>query len=182
MKITCWAPACDGNHRVCAWPTGTQKKMPGWLTPHSLWWPCVEEEPPSPSGWWRSPCKSLCLFLKSGRRHRELLLQILGNLQGWCRPKNTKISTKFDAHWPWSSILHNLWQSIFRKEQNPRYQGSCWETPECKYCGYQYKNASNMMNHIEAKHMSLQYNCDLCGKVCTTKNALNVHRHRNHRK
>ena len=51
----------------------------------------------------------------------------------------------------------------------------------CIECGYSRKNKVRVANHIEAKHIDSEgFNCDLCGKFCSTSNALQIHISRNH--
>ena len=52
----------------------------------------------------------------------------------------------------------------------------------CKVCG---KEGSQqlIMNHIEANHITgISIPCDLCGKAFGSRNALTLHKSRNHRK
>jgi len=54
----------------------------------------------------------------------------------------------------------------------------------CLICNYQARQSHHITNHIEAKHMQSghRYQCDQCSQVCPTKNALNAHKSRKHRK
>ena len=54
----------------------------------------------------------------------------------------------------------------------------------CLICNYQARQSHHITNHIEAKHMQSghSYQCDQCDQVCPTKNALNAHKSRKHRK
>jgi epoxyqueuosine reductase QueG len=54
----------------------------------------------------------------------------------------------------------------------------------CLICNYQARQSHHITNHIEAKHMHSghTYQCDQCEQVCPTKNALNAHKSRKHRK
>jgi len=54
----------------------------------------------------------------------------------------------------------------------------------CLICNYQARQSHHIINHIEAKHMlsGHTYQCDQCDQVCPTKNALNAHKSRKHRK
>ena len=53
----------------------------------------------------------------------------------------------------------------------------------CCLCNYQASRRHHITNHIEAKHMqsNFSYHCDICSKVCPTKNALNAHMSRKHK-
>ena len=52
----------------------------------------------------------------------------------------------------------------------------------CSECEYNSKYNHNVFEHIEAKHVgSLGYLCDICNKVCPTKNALRTHNIRHHK-
>ena len=55
---------------------------------------------------------------------------------------------------------------------------------KCLYCEYSGKTRQHVTNHIEARHMSglSSYTCDICFKVCPTKNSFNVHKSRVHNK
>ena len=54
----------------------------------------------------------------------------------------------------------------------------------CLICEYRAKQSHHVLNHIEAKHTVTgnNYQCDQCNQVCPTKNALNAHKSRKHRK
>jgi len=54
----------------------------------------------------------------------------------------------------------------------------------CLLCNYQARQSHHITNHIEARHMEsgISYQCDLCFKSCPTKNALNAHKSRKHKK
>ena len=44
----------------------------------------------------------------------------------------------------------------------------------CTTCDYQSKK-SNVQQHVETKHVSVQYSCHLCNSVHPTKNSLSKH-------
>ena len=54
----------------------------------------------------------------------------------------------------------------------------------CTICHYHARQSHHILNHIESKHMNSghSYLCDQCDQVCPTKNALNAHKSRKHRK
>jgi len=54
----------------------------------------------------------------------------------------------------------------------------------CTICHYHARQSHHILNHIESKHMNggHSYLCDQCDQVCPTKNALNAHKSRKHRK
>ena len=55
----------------------------------------------------------------------------------------------------------------------------------CKLCGYEAKKKHHIENHIEANHVQRNfkgYMCDICLSSHSTKNSLNVHRSKFHRK
>ena len=45
----------------------------------------------------------------------------------------------------------------------------------CSTCGYQSRNTGHMRQHVESKHVSVQYFCNFCDAACPTKNALQKH-------
>jgi len=52
----------------------------------------------------------------------------------------------------------------------------------CLECGKTASTRQHIKNHIESKHViSPGYVCNICNKFCPTKNALLLHRSRNHR-
>jgi hypothetical protein len=59
-----------------------------------------------------------------------------------------------------------------------------WKTEEgswqCAECEHQSSFLTNMKNHIEAHHISVdyRYNCPSCGKLFKTKNAFQTHKSR----
>ena len=56
-------------------------------------------------------------------------------------------------------------------------------TWQCTKCSYNSQRKENVTNHIEAKHMKTDgFNCDMCGKLHSTRNALRVHKIRTHSK
>ena len=53
---------------------------------------------------------------------------------------------------------------------------------QCLACDYQSKHRQSLQYHIESKHVnSPGHICQICNKVCPTKNALCLHRSRNHK-
>jgi len=60
--------------------------------------------------------------------------------------------------------------------------GKTRKMKKCKVCGKEGQKV-NIMNHIEANHITgVSHTCNICGKVRTTKNGLNVHKSKEHRK
>jgi len=45
----------------------------------------------------------------------------------------------------------------------------------CKLCGEYAHNRGNAMNHVEAKHLNVNYNCDQCNKSFRSRNSLKTH-------
>jgi len=45
----------------------------------------------------------------------------------------------------------------------------------CKLCGEYAHNRGNAMNHVEAKHLTVNYNCDQCSKSFRSRNSLKTH-------
>ena len=54
-------------------------------------------------------------------------------------------------------------------------------TWRCLSCDFTSKVSSNLVQHIESKHVSVQYNCEFCPKVCPTKKAIQLHITRHHK-
>jgi len=55
----------------------------------------------------------------------------------------------------------------------------------CQICSYQAKKKHHIENHIEANHIRRSfkgYTCDVCLSSHSTKNSLNVHKSKFHRK
>jgi len=53
---------------------------------------------------------------------------------------------------------------------------------QCLDCPYTHKARQRLQFHIESKHVDGPgHVCELCHKVCPTKNALNLHRSRHHK-
>ena len=51
----------------------------------------------------------------------------------------------------------------------------------CKVCGKE-DQLGNLMNHIEANHITgVIHTCDICKKICRSRNALYTHRYEKHR-
>ena len=60
------------------------------------------------------------------------------------------------------------------------YQGS--EGFQCSVCEHSSKSRQTMENHVEAKHVETQgWHCDICNKICPSKNAYKVHFSRHHK-
>ena len=52
----------------------------------------------------------------------------------------------------------------------------------CVDCDYTHSKKQKLQYHIEAKHInSPGHACDICEKICPTKNALYLHRSRYHK-
>jgi len=47
---------------------------------------------------------------------------------------------------------------------------------KCCLCDYTYNRRNNVARHIEAKHVDMQFKCDLCDKTAPTRHALYYHR------
>jgi len=45
----------------------------------------------------------------------------------------------------------------------------------CKLCGEYAHNRGNAMNHVEAKHLNVNYDCDSCTKSFRSRNSLKTH-------
>lgn len=53
---------------------------------------------------------------------------------------------------------------------------------QCTVCSITSNKKSNVKCHVEAKHLQTQgWQCHICNKHCPSKNAYNVHFHRNHK-
>ena len=53
----------------------------------------------------------------------------------------------------------------------------------CKACGYMSRVRTRALLHVEAIHVNTGgHNCPHCVKLCPSKNALNAHMSRYHRK
>ena len=52
----------------------------------------------------------------------------------------------------------------------------------CLTCGWETKLRARVWEHVEAKHVETNgYACPLCGKFCSSKNALKLHKSKYHR-
>ena len=51
----------------------------------------------------------------------------------------------------------------------------------CLVCGFNFKNKSSCLLHVEAIHISGGHICEHCKKFCPSKNALRTHTSRYHR-
>jgi len=47
---------------------------------------------------------------------------------------------------------------------------------KCGLCDYTYNRRNNVARHIEAKHVDMQFQCDLCDKITPTRHALYYHK------
>lgn len=57
--------------------------------------------------------------------------------------------------------------------------GGLWQ---CVTCGWETKLRARLWEHVEANHVQTNgYSCPICEKFCPSKNALKVHKSRNHR-
>jgi len=57
--------------------------------------------------------------------------------------------------------------------------GSIWQ---CLACGWETSKRARLWEHVEANHVETTgYNCPVCEKFCPSKNALKVHKSRNHK-
>ena len=53
---------------------------------------------------------------------------------------------------------------------------------QCCECNYASTNSRNVINHIESKHVTTTgVQCDVCQKICPTREALRKHISRLHR-
>ena len=53
---------------------------------------------------------------------------------------------------------------------------------QCLECGHTTMKKTNLIRHIESKHMHLEaLSCHYCNKMCPSKNALSTHVSRYHR-
>lgn len=50
----------------------------------------------------------------------------------------------------------------------------------CKACGYSGHNLQDVVRHVEAKHLNLEYRCKFCDLVTRTRLNLTRHLKRNH--
>jgi len=57
--------------------------------------------------------------------------------------------------------------------------GSIWQ---CVACGWESPKRARLWEHVEANHVQTNgYSCPICEKFCPSKNALKVHKSRNHK-
>ena len=67
---------------------------------------------------------------------------------------------------------------MIRIEGGDTKQGYRWQ---CSDCDYSSPYTTSVKRHIESKHVgSVIYECDICQHRVPTKNALSVHKSRNH--
>ena len=56
------------------------------------------------------------------------------------------------------------------------------QTYQCMECSFNANKKSTVLNHVESKHISHGgVSCDLCGKVCATRQAYRMHKSRDHK-
>ena len=69
--------------------------------------------------------------------------------------------------------VENFIQSNMQKSQD-----GLWH---CICCGKSSRVKTNIVEHIEAVHLETPgYSCDICAKICKTRNALRSHKYRDH--
>ena len=57
--------------------------------------------------------------------------------------------------------------------------GAAWQ---CLACGWETPKRARLWEHVEANHVETNgYSCPICEKFCPSKNALKVHKSRNHK-
>ena len=72
-------------------------------------------------------------------------------------------------------FLNEMIDTLMGKNSENRWQ--------CSSCDYNSARKENVINHVEAKHLKTDgFNCDTCWKHLATRNALRVHKIRNHSK
>ena len=76
-----------------------------------------------------------------------------------------------------SFILYELEYQINSKMTRDPLTGE-WT---CQDCGFETKLRQRMSQHVESKHIAADSTCEICMKRCPTRNALRVHKFRNHR-
>ena len=52
---------------------------------------------------------------------------------------------------------------------------------QCTICDKVVKTKNNLKERIEGQHLDNVYPCNECGKILTSKGALRMHMHRNHK-
>ena len=79
----------------------------------------------------------------------------------------------------YSSSLSAFEGQIRSKMSSYRDEDGLWK---CLDCGYRTKNNSVLYEHIESRHVDHPgYECDICSKFCSTRNALRNHKSFKHR-
>ena len=56
--------------------------------------------------------------------------------------------------------------------------GGLWSCAECEYTS---RVRTDIVNHVESRHVDSSVSCDLCGYVTKTRKALKMHKFRNHK-
>lgn len=51
---------------------------------------------------------------------------------------------------------------------------------KCGLCDYTYNRRNNVARHIEANHVAITFNCDMCTKVTPTRHAMYYHKKKAH--
>ena len=56
------------------------------------------------------------------------------------------------------------------------------QTYQCMECSFNANKKSTVSNHVESKHIRHGgVSCDICGKVCATRQAYRMHKSRDHK-
>ena len=56
------------------------------------------------------------------------------------------------------------------------------QTYQCMECSFNANKKSTLSNHLESKHIRHGgVSCDLCGKICATRQAYRMHKSRDHK-
>jgi len=82
------------------------------------------------------------------------------------------LTTGADGNKDLSRIDLQIQEKLVVLDRNEGYQ--------CIDCGFVTNFKRNVIYHIEAKHMSIKYSCDICGYSCSGRNSLRVHKKRKH--
>ena len=51
---------------------------------------------------------------------------------------------------------------------------------KCSLCDYSYNRKNNVARHIEANHVEMTFQCNLCDKVTPTRHAMYYHKKKMH--
>ena len=88
-----------------------------------------------------------------------------------------------------SSLLNSLSGDEQIKEPSDLFQFVAFDGVDgkhfCQICKkFSHKSRSNARNHVEAVHYAnlFAYSCQICGQTVGSKNALNIHMTRMHKK